>query len=244
MWPRTLRYERPGLDPTNVVGRRVGAWLIDTLIVAAIAAGSWYALTKQISGPCFGGGVEIGGDCRGFTEDSNRGLWGLIVLLTELAIFWIVPGLTGSSPGKAAVGIRIISRNGGKPGLGKALIRMIMWIVDGFPYVIPNLVGFIAASTDDQHRRVGDRVAGTLVVDKSAAEQPVPGAQQFGQYGAGPAVGGYQPPAHQPYQQQPQQQVAAGVGVGSTAPGWYDDPHRQARLRYWDGASWTSHTSN
>jgi hypothetical protein len=26
-------------------------------------------------------------------------------------------------------------------------------------------------------------------------------------------------------------------------PDWYDDPWRQARLRYWDGTTWTGHTA-
>jgi hypothetical protein len=34
------------------------------------------------------------------------------------------------------------------------------------------------------------------------------------------------------------------AGPGGTAPGWYDDPHRQARLRYFDGRDWTEQTSN
>ena len=29
----------------------------------------------------------------------------------------------------------------------------------------------------------------------------------------------------------------------ATPPGWYDDPWRQARLRYWDGTVWTGHTA-
>jgi hypothetical protein len=28
------------------------------------------------------------------------------------------------------------------------------------------------------------------------------------------------------------------------APGWYEDPNRQARLRYFDGVNWTDQTSN
>ena len=27
------------------------------------------------------------------------------------------------------------------------------------------------------------------------------------------------------------------------APGWFDDPHGQARLRWWDGQRWTDQTS-
>ncbi len=29
----------------------------------------------------------------------------------------------------------------------------------------------------------------------------------------------------------------------ATPPGWYGDPWRQARLRYWDGTAWTGHTA-
>jgi len=36
----------------------------------------------------------------------------------------------------------------------------------------------------------------------------------------------------------------APAGGGGIAPGWYDDPHRQARLRYFDGQNWTEQTSN
>jgi hypothetical protein len=43
--------------------------------------------------------------------------------------------------------------------------------------------------------------------------------------------------------------AATGVGGQPGAPppggeaGWYSDPQGQARLRYWDGAGWTEHTS-
>lgn len=31
---------------------------------------------------------------------------------------------------------------------------------------------------------------------------------------------------------------------GSPAPGWYPDPSRRHRLRYWDGSGWTAHVSD
>lgn len=52
-------------------------------------------------------------------------------------------------------------------------------------------------------------------------------------------VRGVQPPPAQ-QQQQPVQQQAPG---GAWPAGWYDDPQRAARLRYWDGAAWTEHTA-
>jgi hypothetical protein len=39
------------------------------------------------------------------------------------------------------------------------------------------------------------------------------------------ALPGERPPAH--------------AGPDAPPPGWYPDPRREARLRYWDGAAWT-----
>jgi hypothetical protein len=36
---------------------------------------------------------------------------------------------------------------------------------------------------------------------------------------------------------------AATVRAAAAPAGWYDDPWRQARLRYWDGTAWTGHTA-
>jgi uncharacterized RDD family membrane protein YckC len=230
------------MNPTAVVGRRVAAFLIDGLLVGAITAIAWFALTKKIGGACIGGGVEINGDCRGFTSDAsgNRTLWIIISLAASLTVYWFMPSLKGFSPGKAAMGIRVIGRDGGPPGLGRGLVRYLMWIFDSFPWVIPYLTGFICALTDAQeHRRLGDRVAGTLVVDRNAAGRPVPAGGAPGQFGAPPQYGG----APQ-YGSAPPQPPQPAVPVGGGQPaGWYDDPQRQARLRWWDGSSWTSHTS-
>jgi hypothetical protein len=120
----------------------------------------------------------------------------------------------------------------------RAFLRYILWIVDGFPYIIPYLTGFITALNSQRNQRVGDMAAGTFVIDKNAATVPVPGqaAAQFA-----PTTGWSAPPPAGPPVQvppPPQQQPAA------QAADWYPDPHGQARLRYWDGQRWTDHTSN
>jgi hypothetical protein len=58
-------------------------------------------------------------------------------------------------------------------------------------------------------------------------------------------LGGGAPPALQPAAQapaapSPPQQAAP---PGSFPAGWYADPHGQARMRWWDGSTWTGHVS-
>src|SRR4051794_10308177 len=97
------------MDPTAVVGRRVVAFVIDLLLISLITAIAWFALTKKIPGKCVAGGITINGDCHGFEAgSSHRAIWLLIALVAAVAIGWVLPGLRGSSPGKALLGIRIV----------------------------------------------------------------------------------------------------------------------------------------
>src|SRR5256885_13793462 len=111
--------------PTQVVGRRVAAYIIDFLILAVIIAAGWYALTKNAHpGSCGGGGgYEINGQCRGFTQSSHRSIWLAIIALASIAIFVVMQGLTGKTPGKAIVGIKAVKGDGQPPGIGRALVR-------------------------------------------------------------------------------------------------------------------------
>jgi hypothetical protein len=54
--------------------------------------------------------------------------------------------------------------------------------------------------------------------------------------GTAPMQGNPFAPASAPAQTPAPAQAAAPLG-------WYDDPWRQARLRYWDGTAWTGHTA-
>jgi uncharacterized RDD family membrane protein YckC len=218
----------------------VVAFIIDGLILAAISAIGWFALTKSVgSGACIGGGVTINGKCRGFTDGGNRTIWILINTIASIGILWVMQGLTGKTPGKAVMGIRVVNAEGQPPGIGRAALRSILWIIDDFPYIIPLLTGFIAALTSQRNQRVGDMVASTFVVDKNAAGAPAgqvgPGP---GQFGAAPGSGYGPPPTGVPAPPS-----APPPGGGQQKADWYPDPQGQARLRYWDGQRWTDHTS-
>src|SRR5262249_32579697 len=74
------------------------------------------------------------------------------------------------TPGKQALGIRVIQTSGTAVSFTQAAVRNLLRVVDGLPLLIPDLVpvaygvGFLAAACDRESRRLGDLAAGTLVV--------------------------------------------------------------------------------
>ena len=174
-------------DPTAVFGRRVLAALIDAalifipVIMLATSAFEYYEESSlPVSATEFcdtyeaqtGGICEPVGDRVYFSDDSTAAasalLWGATVIL-----FVLLQGVTGWTPGKLIGGVRCVREDGRPPGLLKALLRWLLWIVDGFPFIIPALVGFIVGLTTVGHRRVGDMVAKTFVVGRAAAGSPI-----------------------------------------------------------------------
>ena len=184
---------------TKVVGRRVLAFIIDALVLTAIEAVLFIALKQDkvqaaLNGDLQNGdttyvNVTINGHQYGIFG-SRAGLFFLIVAVFYIAYFWIWQGLRGVTLGKLAMGIKVVKDNDPTqpPGIGRAIARWFLNIADGFPYFIPMLVGFICAMSSKQHKRIGDMVAGTLVVRKDAEVSPV----------AAPAP----PPPGIPFQQQ------------------------------------------
>lgn len=87
----------------------------------------------------------------------------LILFLLWIAYFTYFEGTTGQTPGKRALGLRVMTlANGRPPDFGRALLRSLLRIVDWFPFFY--LVGFVIALFTPRKQRLGDVVAGTIVV--------------------------------------------------------------------------------
>ncbi|HEY1480510.1 MAG TPA: RDD family protein [Gaiellales bacterium] len=74
--------------------------------------------------------------------------------------------LWGMTIGKRLFSIRVVRADGGRIGLGQSVGRNLLRVVDGFPYVLPYLVGFLASRTSGERLRLGDMAAGTRVVGR------------------------------------------------------------------------------
>lgn len=181
-------------DPTAVMGRRIAAFLINlviALIIGFVVSRSLVNLKRETVPADFPKGLDV---CDVIKRDvstsvcfklndtvyysNNSGAGAKIIGFPILASFLnsvVLAGLTGASIGKHIVGLRVVRRDTGAPaGLGKELIRWLLWVVDGFPWCFP-LVGLITGLAVKGHRRVGDLVAATMVVGK-ASVGVVPGA--------------------------------------------------------------------
>ena len=208
--------------PTKVVGRRVAAFLIDAVLLTILNLLIFMLFADKRSDieaglapgeeqPIFVN-LNLGGDEYSIEGSGKALLFLLLIALIGFAYFAALQGIKGWTPGKLALGIRVVDQEGRTgPGIGKATVRWLLWIVDGFFFY---LVAFITALASDKNQRVGDMVATTYVVKENDVGRPPFGLQQGAQA----------------------QQGAQGAG-------WHPDPHGQARLRYWDGAQWTEHTS-
>lgn len=87
-------------------------------------------------------------------------IWGVLAL----AYYVLFETAIGATPGKLVLGLRVRdATTGTKCTARAAAIRNLLRVVDGFPYVVPYLVGAIAIWQSDSHRRIGDRMANTIV---------------------------------------------------------------------------------
>ncbi|MEI9979133.1 MAG: RDD family protein [Edaphobacter sp.] len=89
--------------------------------------------------------------------------WGYFSLFEA---FW-----NGQTPGKRLLKIRVIKDSGRQITLFEALARNLIRVIDALPSVY--LVGVITMLCNREQKRLGDLVAGTIVVHERSTEQPL-----------------------------------------------------------------------
>ncbi|GLZ46839.1 hypothetical protein Acsp06_30240 [Actinomycetospora sp. NBRC 106375] len=154
-------YGAPGYagagDPTDVVGSRVGQYILDGLLssVPTIIL------------------LFIVGAIAGASAGSESGLAAIIlvgyllIFVVALASAFVVHAYwpsthQGQTPAMGWLNLRIVrEEDGGIPSLGQCVVRWLLFIVDG---LVAGLVGLIVMSTSQRHQRVGDMAAKTLVI--------------------------------------------------------------------------------
>jgi uncharacterized RDD family membrane protein YckC len=114
------------------------------------------------------GGLWLVGIAIGILGDSGFGLYLLALFMT----FWLYPVLfevlrDGQTPGKKAMGLRVVNANGTPVTWIASIVRNLMRTVDLLPFGYA--FGLASCLIDRHSRRIGDLVAGTLVVYTQAS---------------------------------------------------------------------------
>jgi uncharacterized RDD family membrane protein YckC len=151
----------------NVAGpfRRLPAFLLDVLIRASVFFSMFIALMVA------------------FSFANMAGVAFATVLILWFLLDWFYGGVfealfNGQTPGKWVVGIRVLSVNGQPINGIQAVLRNILRSLDMFPlislealgidepmYLIPTfMLSLVAMSLNSRFQRIGDLVAGTMVV--------------------------------------------------------------------------------
>jgi uncharacterized RDD family membrane protein YckC len=89
-----------------------------------------------------------------------------------LAYFIVPEAIWGATLGKLATNIRVVRESDGGPISWRAsIVRNVLRPIDG---LVLYLVGFIAICVSQKRQRIGDKVAGTIVVRRSAPSAAAP----------------------------------------------------------------------
>ncbi|MEU7474704.1 RDD family protein [Lentzea sp. NPDC042327] len=90
---------------------------------------------------------------------------GVLVTVSLLGVLWVEIWYPhrhgGATPAMRWLGLRITTLRGGQPSLRDYLVRWVLMAVDGMFF---GLVGAVLIAVTPRHQRLGDVVAGTVVV--------------------------------------------------------------------------------
>ena len=169
---QTLDIETPELVVVSYtiagVGSRIAAGLIDLVFCALLLIGV-VLLASFVGGPV---------SPESISRRSASTAWAsAVVVFMQFAILWgyylLCEGLfDGRTLGKRLLGLRAVRDGGYSVGFAASAVRNLMRIVDLQP-VFTYLIGIVGIAISKSGKRLGDVVAGTIVVREAMVRQPV-----------------------------------------------------------------------
>jgi uncharacterized RDD family membrane protein YckC len=144
----------------NATGKRIAAALIDVAVLAIIfGVMAWlFGDHETVRTTTTGPGVNR----HNTTAQLNlTGLASLVYLGIVVVYYFGFEAALKATPGKLALGLRVVSLNAEPLSLGRMALRNVLRIVDGLPFLY--LVGLAVIAGSKHHQRVGDMAAATTV---------------------------------------------------------------------------------
>lgn len=140
-------------------GRRFVAYFLDGIVL-------W--VVQVIIGFCGGFAIAMVGEGNEDTAAVLNLLLTCVSLLISAGYFVAFWASTGQTPGKMALGIKVIGTDGSPVSWGKAILRYIGYIISSLVLSL----GFIWVAFDAKRQGWHDKIAGTYVVRKETHFSP------------------------------------------------------------------------
>lgn len=137
-------------DATDIVGRRIGAALLDLVILVVL-----FTVVGAVFGKAYASSTGAGVNLTGASA--------IAYFAIVLAYYFLSEVSAGQTLGKRALGIRVRRLDGKPLGVGAVTIRTVFRAIDILPLFY--LLGFIVilVSGANRRQRLGDLAAGTTV---------------------------------------------------------------------------------
>ena len=131
---------------TGIIGMVIAVPLFMTMGLSVFAMQN-----LGVSDPAMAGGVLV----------SVFAIIGVMSLVTLLYYVYF-EGSSGQTPGKKVMKIKVTGENGKPIDYGPAMLRNILRIIDGLPFLY--IIGIILIASTDNKQRLGDMIAHSIVV--------------------------------------------------------------------------------
>ncbi|WP_199443767.1 RDD family protein [Umezawaea beigongshangensis] len=143
-------------DARSIVLRRYWQHLIELLLLVLVA------VLSLVPGVLVGIAVVLLGAPRELFTVLPMVFVAVVALLGGMWVeVWYPYRHEGSTPAMRWLGLRIVTVRGGAPSRRDYLVRWLLMAVDG---LLLGLVGAVLIAVTPRHQRLGDVVAGTVVV--------------------------------------------------------------------------------
>ena len=152
------------------IGSRFVALLLDSLIITGFYVLAFIALALLLSGA-----AAAGGHAGEQLDTAGKWVLAIFIFLNFLLVwgyfalfeaFW-----RGQTPGKRVMKLRVIKDSGRQITFFESLARNLVRFIDYMPGLC--LVGVITMLCNKRNKRLGDLVAGTIVVHEHVEETPL-----------------------------------------------------------------------
>jgi uncharacterized RDD family membrane protein YckC len=147
-------------------GRRTAAYLIDLVL----CYGATFVFSLIVIFAAGGAGALSG------AMDGVSGLGIGLILLALFAAQWVYfavwEGATGRTPGKSALGLRVVTTTGRPINFTDAALRNTLRAADALPNAY--VAGLACMALTRRFQRLGDLVAGTMVIIEARTSRAMP----------------------------------------------------------------------